>query len=301
MLDKLIGQVGAYRHIVAHPLNAGRRWETTKRWLGWHIGSRLVPGSVAVPFVNDTFLLVDPGMTGATLNVYCGLAEPADMGFVLHALRPESLFLDVGANVGVYTVMASGAVGATSIAIEPAPSTVRKLKRNILINGISASVEIANVAVGDSSQTVRFTTESDTMNHVVSSEENVNFCEVDMKPLDAILAGRSPDVMKIDVEGYELPILTGASNLLRDPVLQAVVIELNGSGKRYGFADEDVVSFLVSNGFISVDYNPISRVLREQHSPIREGNNAIFVRDIHLVQKKLQNAGKFRINNGSII
>lgn len=67
-----------------------------------------MPGPVAVPFVENTRLLVGTGMAGATGNVYAGLHEFQDMAFVLHALRPSSFFLDGGANVGVYTVVAGG-------------------------------------------------------------------------------------------------------------------------------------------------------------------------------------------------
>jgi len=42
-----------------------------------------------------------------------------DMGFLLHFLRKDDLFLDVGANIGSYTVLAGGAVGAKSISFEP--------------------------------------------------------------------------------------------------------------------------------------------------------------------------------------
>lgn len=47
-------------------------------------------------------------MRGATGNVYVGLHEFESMGFVLHVLRSSSAFIDVGANVGAYTVLAAG-------------------------------------------------------------------------------------------------------------------------------------------------------------------------------------------------
>lgn len=47
-------------------------------------------------------------MTGATGNWYCGLQEYEDMSFVLHALRPGDLFVDVGANIGSYSILAAG-------------------------------------------------------------------------------------------------------------------------------------------------------------------------------------------------
>ena len=91
--------------------------------LRWQVGSRLLPLGSTLPYVGDTRLFVTRGMTGATGNWYCGLHEVDEMGFVLHALRPGDLFVDVGANIGSYTVLAAGAVGADAIAVEPVPTT----------------------------------------------------------------------------------------------------------------------------------------------------------------------------------
>jgi len=65
-----------------------------------------MPGPIALPFVGGSVLLAIRGMTGASGNWYCGLAEFEDMALVLHALRPGELFVDIGANVGAYSVLA---------------------------------------------------------------------------------------------------------------------------------------------------------------------------------------------------
>ncbi len=59
------------------------------RYVRWQVGSRLVPGAVLVPFVNQTSLLISPGMTGATHAVYTGLSDFADCSLLLHLLRAE--------------------------------------------------------------------------------------------------------------------------------------------------------------------------------------------------------------------
>ena len=74
-------------HVTRHPLNRGGRTRALMRVLHWQFVSRLGAAAIAVPFVNDTRLLMRSGMTGATGNWYCGLHEPHDMGFALHYLR----------------------------------------------------------------------------------------------------------------------------------------------------------------------------------------------------------------------
>jgi FkbM family methyltransferase len=301
VLSRMVNQISVLRELLRNPLNAEQGLAMAKRWLGWHLGSRLVPGPVAVPFVNDTSLLISPGMVGATLNIYSGLAEPSDMCFVLHALRPGNIFVDVGANVGVYTILASGAVGAFSIAIEPLPKTFQQLKRNVALNNLFSLVELLNHAVGEKSEARKFTTAYDAMNHIVSTGEIVNACEVPVIRLDEALAGRVPAVMKVDVEGYELPTLRGAGKLLENRKLKAIVIELNGSGNRYGFDDIDVTRLLAASGFHPVHYDPLTRTLTKYEATNKTGNNTIFIRDFPSMEAQLKEAVSYRISTGQTL
>ena len=117
-----------------HPLNRGHEIAGIGRWLRWQIASRLVSGPILAPFVGKTCLVARPGETGITGNIYYGLAEYEDMAFALHLLRPGDLFIDVGANAGTYTVLASGVAGAFTEAFEPIPPTADRLELNIAVN-----------------------------------------------------------------------------------------------------------------------------------------------------------------------
>jgi hypothetical protein len=87
-------------------------------------------------------------MTGATGNIYSGLHEFEDMGFLLHFLRPDDLFVDIGANIGSYTILASAAIGAATIAFEPVPDTHEWLRLNVAINNVDNKVERRREALG---------------------------------------------------------------------------------------------------------------------------------------------------------
>src|SRR4029077_6652553 len=102
-------------------------------------------------------LAVRGGMTGATGNIYVGLNEFVDMMLPLHFLREGDLFLDIGANVGSYTVLASGICRAVTWAFEPDPGTIRNLKRNIAINSLEPLVTIYELALGSAEGEVPFT------------------------------------------------------------------------------------------------------------------------------------------------
>ena len=65
--------------------------------------------------------------------------------------------------------------------------------------------------------------------------------------------------MKIDVEGYETPLLEGAVNTLKNEELCAVIMELNGSGGRYGFDEAEILSMMAHYGFKTFSYDPFER------------------------------------------
>lgn len=282
--------------ICTHPMNRKHKTRAVIRFFGWQIKSRIVRRGIVVPWVNDSRLMVRKGMTGATGNIYNGLHEYADMGFLLHLLRPSDLFLDVGSNVGVYTVLASSAIGSHSIAIEPVPAAFESLNDNITLNTTSALVELHNIGVGAKEGTLTFTAGHDTMNHVVTeASETQEVLSVPVDTLDHVLAGRCPTLMKIDVEGFETPVLEGAEGLLDQPSLQAIIMELNGMGARYGFDDEVLNQRVLDHGFTACSYDPVSRELKVCQGIDHEGGNMIYVRDVEAVRERLRTAPKFKV------
>lgn len=283
------------KFILNHPLNRDHKIRSIIRFAKWQLGSRLVPGAIVYEWVNQSKFLVETGETGLTGNIYSGLHEFADMGFLLHFLRPEDLFIDVGANVGSYTILACSAVGARGIAFEPVPSTYDKLVRNLHINYLDDKVKCVNNGVGAGQGTITFTSDSDTTNHVVASGEYCqNTVTVDVNSLDAALNGQCPSLIKIDVEGYETPVLEGAHQTLKNETLNAVILELNGSGSRYGFDESEIVASMLKCGFRTYSYNPMSRTLIDLDGKNLTSGNTLFIRNRLFVEERLKNAPKVK-------
>lgn len=263
--------------IANHPLTRDRRLAGFARFAKWQIQSRL-HREVEVNWIEGAKLVASNGMTGATGNIYCGLHEFADMAFLLHLLRPDDLFVDVGANIGSYTVLASAVVGAQSIAAEPDPQTMLALRRNIMVNGIAARARTIEAAIGREAGRTRFTVGLDTMNHV-ASDSDPQTREVPVQTLDEVLKGLSPTLIKLDVERFEADVLAGARETLQKSSLLAVETEADS---------EPVVQALVSAGFERMYYEPLSRSL---HTGSREGHsNALFIRDRCSVNDCLRSA-----------
>jgi hypothetical protein len=134
--------------LATHPLTRHRRLSAAARVLRWQIESS-IRDEVIIDWIGGTKLAARRGMTGATGNIYAGLYEFADMAFVLHFLRSGDLFADDGANVGSYTILASGVVGCRTVAFEPDPASAATFERNIKLNTITERVDIRMTAVGE--------------------------------------------------------------------------------------------------------------------------------------------------------
>ena len=251
-----------------------------------------------MPFVNSTSLLMRVHMRGVTENVYVGLSEFSDMAFLLHFLRQGDTFVDVGANVGAYTILAAGGVGSRVIALEPIASTFGDLLRNIALNGLNERVVARMIAAGDRLGSVSFTNGPEsTKNHVSVPGDNEPVVVVQIETLNAILEREDPSLIKVDVEGFEMQVMRGADEVLKRENLLAIIIEDNGSALRYSFEDAALATVIESFGFVRYTYEPFSRVLTEKRgTQAWRSRNSLYVREPALVLDRLRAAPPFTVN-----
>lgn len=283
-----------YRFISRHPITSDNKFSAIKRVVKWQLASKFHPHPIIIPFVEETKLIVTRGMEGATGNLYAGLHEFEDMAFLLHFLREGDVFGDIGANIGAYTILASGVVKAKTVAAEPIPATFNFLQQNIKINNLEELVEVHNKGLGATEDTLRFTTHLDSVNHVVSTSEISNTIEVPIETLNKLFSRIPPTLLKIDVEGFEWEVLLGGESILSNPVLRAIIIELNGSGMRYGISDQQIHKLLVSHNFLPYKYDPFKRELIDR-PVLTAGNNAIFIRDKDFVDQRTRQSKTYSV------
>lgn len=293
--------LNTYRFIAGHPLTRGRKIDAIKRWLRWQFGSRVLGWSVVVPFVGETRLLAKPGMTGATGNIYCGLHEFEDMAFVLHFLRPGDLFVDIGANIGSYTILASAAK-ANVISFEPVPSTFEALLDNVHLNRLERTVEARNAAVGRNTGELEMIADQDTTNQVLvgGSQYAGKSVRVPVVTLDSVLQGKTPKLIKIDVEGFETEVLAGAKATLANPALGAVLMELNGSGAHYGFDEDGLHHDMQAIGFRPYRYDPLGRRLIDLEGARSGAGNTLYLRDPDAIQAVVHASPSYRVMGATL-
>ena len=255
-----------------------------------------MPGDVGVEFPNGTRLLVSPRMKGAAHFIAPRLNEFNDMAFVMHFLRAGEMFADVGANIGAFTVLAAGVAGARAVAFEPSPETFTMLARNVGLNGLQERVRTVNAVVGCQPGTVQFSIGLGTENHVASTTQAEHSQLTQMTTLDGELAASPAVLLKVDVEGFETEVFAGAEQTLNNQALQAIIMEHDCSGNRYGYDEKKLHAQIRSAGFKSCRYEPFDRRLHPlQDDYLNNSDNIIYIRDFESAADRLRTAPAFEL------
>lgn len=161
-------------------------------------------------------------------GIWCsvgGLYYEPEMRSLIGLLNEGDVFVDVGANVGIYSLHAAKAAGPSGrvIAFEPTPETHESLVKNVRLNHFR-NITVINKAAGDKEGFLQFAIcASDNSNHLVADLamlESRKIVEVRNIPVDTIdtMVAREKlpqvSVMKIDAEGAEKLVLAGASQVI---------------------------------------------------------------------------------------
>jgi FkbM family methyltransferase len=301
MTQKLFLLPSALRFILNHPLNRGQKGKALLRYVRWQVSSRLAPGPVIIPFVNNARMIAQPGLMGATGILYTGLYEFEEMAFVLHALRDTDHFVDVGAHIGAFTVLAAAVIGASCTAIEPVPAAFNLLCENVKLNAAQAKVRCLNLGVSGQAGRLPFTAGLGAANRVATQADGqANVVEGAVQTLDEIAADYSPAMVKIDVEGYETEVIFGGERTLQQKGLFAVLMELRGHGKRYGFDEDALHQRMLGHGFQPYQYSPFPRELTALSGINRSTGTTIYIRDLQRASERIQSAPRFSVLDQSL-
>jgi len=285
--------------IFQHPLNTNNKLLALFRILSFNLKKIKNKKQVTFNWVEDAKLIFDNSKINnlsqrqIKFNYYLGLAEYEEMAFLIHALKKDDVFVDCGANLGLYTILASKVIGANSISYEPHPDTVKKLLAQLEINNLKDKVKIISKALGDRIGSVRFSNDEDALRRKVLDNEKKleNFIDVQMTTLDSELENLAQNfILKMDLEGFEFNALEGARNILTKNNLKAIIIENNQT------ADNNLVHKILSEfNFFRVEYFPKIRQIKLNKNNLDKKLNHIYVKDIDIIQKDCVSSKKYKI------
>jgi FkbM family methyltransferase len=179
-------------------------------------------------------------------------ADHAERKFLRRTLSPGDVAVDVGANIGIYTQLLSRWVGPTGLvySFEPSPENFGRLQ--------SATRKLANVrlsqsAVGESSRrTALYVSDKLNVDHRAYPPEGDSRPTVPIEMIaldDYFKAGERVDLIKMDIQGYELHALRGASRVLADNPTIKLLFEFWPYGlKQAGSNWAELIGVLKENG-----------------------------------------------------
>jgi len=170
-------------------------------------------------------------------------------------VRPGMTVIDVGANLGLYTVLLSRLVGPAGrvISFEPDPYLFGLLMRNCALNGC-ANVEAHNLALGSGrSRLVLRKRIFNSGANTLGASDNRFFpsaVEVGVVSIDEFLPTLQPDLVKIDVQGWEIEVLKGMQQTLTTSANIALYLEFFPKGLRQaGYSADELLNFLAGQNF----------------------------------------------------
>lgn len=243
-----------------HPVGEKHFVRTMGRELAWQIWRRVLRSPITVTF-HDGSTLVCPHWSAASGTLIAvGLGDLAELSFLEGVVRPGEFLFDVGANIGVYSIVAARH-GARVLAFEPSQPARSVLMTSARLNHVEGRITCLPYALSDRNATGRFTSGLDVGNHLIQDANPTAGAstEVEVRRLDDLLAGMPeapvPRLVKVDVEGADLDVLRGAEQTLMQ-TRPFLIIEVWDGGR-------DVRAWLEERGYRICSYDREERILRD--------------------------------------
>jgi len=227
------------RFIWTHPANSGARGQALLRAARYQLRARVARQRTLAQLGDRSQLWVDLHRSAASKVLYANPPDYQEMLVWREVLRPGDLFVDVGANIGCYSVWA-GEMGANVIALEPADDTFALLRENIALNGYA--IQPVQAAAGATCGTAGFTSGRDAGNQF----DPGGAVQAAMVTVDSLIGGRPVAGMKVDVEGFELEVLRGCEQALAAQRIALIQLEWNATSETACGTDRKPVADLLT-------------------------------------------------------
>lgn len=279
---------GLFAAVWKHPANRERRLRSVARLLAWQFMKHAVRRPVTIDFHRQRLKCYPDSTSTSAALYFSGYPDYWEMKFLEAYLRPGDNFLDVGANVGVYSILASSYIGAqgTIDAFEPVERTASRLEEQAALNGLHG-VRVHRVAVSERTAEVDFgfSDNAATMHLRRMVETGHPGHGVRSTTLDAFHPYLSYAAGKMDIEGAEPMALAGAARRLKEGNPPVWLLELAGYSTCYGATSDQVVQQLAEAQYDCAVYEPARRALRYTRTPWELGvQNVLAISRPHRAQ-----------------
>ena len=193
------------------------RFNSISKHLFWQIRKLFNLYPYKQKISNSIIMAIDKNSGVSALINSLGIYDYNNMNLIKVLLKDGMNFIDIGANIGSYTLIASEQKKVNVYSFEAHPKTFKSLLDNIRINNRS-NVKAFNLAVSNNEGEVFFSNYTEnSVNHILTEKEN-NSIVVKCTRIETIFEKDQiiPDIVKIDVEGSEINVLLGFGKYLKD-------------------------------------------------------------------------------------
>lgn len=270
------------RYIWSHPNCKHQKVRSIFRFFGWQFYKRLAHRYLDLSLLPNVKIRCHPDSYSAGAVLYCGLYDYDEMNFLLRYLRAEDSFLDIGANIGIYTLLAASKIHTGLIhSFEVLPKNYNRLQENIKLNQLN-QVKTYEVAVSDHTGKIALNlAEGDSMPFITQTV-TANTITVPTDTLDNLLDNQqlaNLTLAKMDIEGAEILALKGAVSLLKHQRPHVWILEINDTVSHFGHQKQDLVNFLHSYNYELYCYNTDTNQLSPITIEEKTGNNVLAIAD----------------------
>jgi FkbM family methyltransferase len=197
-----------------------------------------------------------------------GIREPECTRIMKKYLKKDMIIAEIGANIGYYALMEASIIGknGTIYAIEPFPPNYELLKKNIDINSYNDRIETYNLAISNvPGKTKLFIKEKHNLCNMLETENEESFVEIDTTTLDDFIKGKKiPDMIRMDIEGYEFYVVEGMKETLEKCKKCTLFIEIHP----YQMYQKDLDYKKPIKLLFDKDFKP-AYIIKE-HGPLKE-------------------------------
>ncbi len=182
--------------------------------------------------------------------------EPLTVKMIADNLNPNSVFFDLGAHLGYFSIVAASICKKVEC-FEVDSKCLPLITKNISINNFD-NISINNLAVSNAKGSIKIPKTYNPKPNLSISESDIGalYSTVQTIDLDSFckISGQSPDLIKIDVEGAEFNVLEGMQDILKNGQLKILIEVHPGQLEHFGKSYKDVINMLLDHSYKIIHY-----------------------------------------------
>ena len=257
-----------------------------KKWVEFYASNQ---ESIILNYLNGASLKLYKD-SSLSPNLNRGDFEFHEIRFINDFLQHKDTFIDIGANIGYFSMIASKCVGDEGKihSFEPTKKTYDRLLESIKLNQAN-NVSAHKIALSNISEEREFTISNDgfdAYNSLGKPSEGSDFIKeiVHTKPFDTVIEEKNistPSLIKIDVEGWEMPVIEGMKNLLNKKDAPVLMVEFTEDNANLaGFSCSDLYDLISNFNYSMYKYNWVrNELVKQENKEYYTYTNLIAIKD----------------------